>query len=163
MRVRYTFTIKRQLLILKQITFVGIRGQITNLVLPHVVKTLFKMHGAKGLLLGHKNGTINPLREYPLSNIQHMVLFLALNNYSYSEIAVLLSEFGHQVTPIRVNDYLEQLKLIFHVRNKTQLIEKAIGLNFHTYLPDGLFNKLSSIEISDEEAEIINSNNGMLE
>jgi hypothetical protein len=135
--------------------FVGIRGQITNLVLPHVVKTLFKMHGTKGLLLGHKNGKESPLKEYPLTNIQHMVLFLALNNYSYSEISLLLSEFGHQVTPVRVNDYLEQLKLIFHVRNKIQLIEKAIGLNLHTFLPNGLFSKLSSIEVSDAEAAIV--------
>ncbi len=136
---------------------VGMRNQVTNLFLPHVVKTLFKLHGAKGLLIGHKNRE-NPLEHYPLSKTQHMVLFLALNNYSYSEIAILLNEFGYKVTPIRVNDYLEQLKLIFHVRNKTQLIEKAIGLNFHTFLPDGLFNKLGSIEVSDEEAIIIIGN-----
>lgn len=86
-----------------------------------------------------------------------MVLFLALNNYSYSEIALLLSGFGHQITPIRVNDYLEQLKFIFHVRNKNQLIEKAIGLNFHTFFPIGLFSKLGSIEVSDDEADIVHS------
>jgi hypothetical protein len=87
-----------------------------------------------------------------------MVLFMALNNYSYSEIALLLSEFGHQITPVRVNDYLEQLKFIFHVGNKNQLIEKAIGLNFHTYLPAGLFNKTTYIEINDAEAKMICSN-----
>jgi hypothetical protein len=135
--------------------FVGVRGEINPLVWPNVIKTLFKMHGAKGLLLGHKTGNHNPLKDYPLTNIQHMVLFLCLNNYSYSEIALLLNEFGHEITPIRVNDYLEQLKLIFHVRNKTQLIEKAIGLNFHVYLPEGLFNKLSSIDISNEVASIV--------
>ncbi len=138
--------------------FVGIRGHINKLILPHVIKTLFKMHGSKGLLISHKNNSKkNPLDDYPLTNIQHMVLFLALNNYSYSEIALLLSEFGHQVTPIRVNDYLEQLKFIFHVRNKNQLIEKAIGLNFHTFFPIGLFSKLASVEVSDEEADIIHS------
>ena len=84
-----------------------------------------------------------------------MVLFLCLNNYSYSEIALLLNEFGYTITPVRVNDYLEQLKLIFHVRNKSQLIEKAIGLKFHLFLPEGLFNKISSIEISEEKATII--------
>ena len=134
--------------------FVGIRGQITKLLWPNVIKTLFKMHGAKGLLLDHKN-TRDVLKEYPLTNMQHMVLFLCLNNYSYSEIALFMSEFGHEITPIRVNDYLEQLKLIFHVRTKTQLVEKAIGLNFHVILPGDLFNKMGSIEISKETADII--------
>ncbi len=135
--------------------FVGLRGCLTNLLWPNVLKMLFKMHGTKGLLLGHKNGYQSPIKEYPLTNIQHMVLYLCLNNYSYSEIALLMNEFGHSITPIRVNDYLEQLKLIFHVRNKTQLIEKALGLSFHVFLPIGLFNKLSSIEISNEASIII--------
>jgi hypothetical protein len=135
---------------------IGIKGHLTNLFLPHVVKTLFKMHGTKGLLMGHKNTKESPLIQYPQSDIQHMTLFLAISNYSYSEIAVLLNEFGYaKITPVRVNDYLEQLKLIFHVRNKTQLIEKAIGLNFHKLLPEGLFNKIGSIEVSNEEAQII--------
>ncbi len=138
--------------------FVGIRGHVTNLLWPHAVKILLKMHGAKGLLINHNNHNNNnktSLKDYPLTNIQHMVLFLCLNNYSYSEIAVLLNEFGYTITPVRVNDYLEQLKLIFHIRNKSQLIEKAIGLNFHLFLPEGLFNKIASIEISEEKATII--------
>lgn len=135
---------------------VGIRGQMNNLILPHIIKFLFKMHGAKNLLIVHKNNSKkNFFEEYPLTSSQRMVLFLALNNYSYSEIAILLNEFGHQITPVRVNDYLEQLKFIFHVRNKNQLIEKAIGLNFHTLLPDELFNKFISLEIGDEETAII--------
>ena len=84
-----------------------------------------------------------------------MVLFLCLNNYSYSEIALLLNEFGYTITPVRVNDYLEQLKLIFHVRNKTQLIEKAISLNLHCYLPNRLFTKEISIEITLEDTAYI--------
>ena len=136
------------------LNFVGIRVQLSNLIWPHAVKTLLKMHGAKGLLLGQKN-TQDAWKEFPLTNMQHMVLFLCLNNYSYSEIAILLNEFGYEVTPIRVNDYLEQLKFIFHVRNKTQLIEKAIGLNFHIYLPEGLFNKRTSLEVSNQAATII--------
>lgn len=35
--------------------FVGLRGQINKLILPHVIKTLFKMHGSRGLLISHKN------------------------------------------------------------------------------------------------------------
>ncbi len=96
----------------------GIRGQISKLIWPHPVKTLLAMHEIKGLLIGHKNNNQNPLKSYTLNNMQHMVLFLCLNNYSYSAIALLLNEFGYKITPVRVNDYLEQLKLIFNVRNK---------------------------------------------
>ena len=134
---------------------VGIRGQITKLIWPHAVKTLFKMHESNGLLIGHQGKSTNQFEDYPLNSFQHMVLFLCLNNYSYSAISVLLDEFGHTSTPVRVNDYLEQLKLIFHVSTKGQLIEKAIGLNFNLFLPDGLFSKWSSIEIMDNEMAII--------
>ncbi|HLX54895.1 MAG TPA: hypothetical protein VKR58_13200 [Aquella sp.] len=137
--------------------FLGVRGHLNKLLLPNIVKILFKIHDVKGLLMGHK-GDENPLKNYPLTNMQHMVLFLALNNYSYSEIALLLSEFGHRITPVRVNDHLEQLKFIFHVGNKTQLIEKAIGLNLHTFLPAELFSKTTSIEINDAEARIVCGN-----
>jgi len=134
--------------------FLGMSCRISDLVWPHVLKTLFKFHEAKGLLVNHKNNT-DPLVDYPLNNVQHMVLYLCINNYSYSEIALLMSEFCHEITPIRVNDYLEQLKLIFHVRTKTQLIEKAVGLNFHVLLPCDLFNNLNSIDIQGEIAQIV--------
>ena len=61
----------------------------------------------------------------------------------------------HDITSIRVNDYLEQLKLIFHVRTKAQLIEKAIGLNFHVLMPCELFKEVSSIDIKYDITEII--------
>ncbi len=120
-----------------------------------MVKTLFKIHKIRDLLMAYTDSKVEILKEYPLNRVQQMVLFLAMNNYSYSEISDLLTKFGYRITPFRINDYLEQLKLIFHVRNKTQLIEKTIGLNFNTLLPEGLFNKLSSVEITDEEAKII--------
>lgn len=133
---------------------VGIWVQFNKMYWPNIIKALFKLHGAKGLLIG-KDSKANPLKTYPLSEMQHMILYLCLSNYSYSEIAVFMNEFGYKITPIRVNDYLEQLKLIFHVRTKAQLTEKAIGLNFHTFLPSGLFNHIDSIDITDQFAEII--------
>ena len=52
--------------------FVGVRGQLTNLLWPHAIKTLLKMHqGSKGLLLNHKNNT-NAWEGYPLNSMQHM-------------------------------------------------------------------------------------------
>jgi len=133
----------------------GIRSQINRMYWPNVLKVLFKMHGTKGLLLSKNSSKKSPLKAYPLSEMQHMVLYLCLGNYSYSEIALFINEFGRDITPVGVNGYLEQLKLIFHVKTKGQLVEKAIGLNFHTFLPNGLFNRISSIDITDESAEII--------
>ena len=140
--------------------FIGIRGQISKLVWTHAIKILLRMHNSTGLLINHKNKTnCKPhlLQDYPLNNKQHMILFLCINNYSYSEISVLLDEFGYSIKPVRVNDYLEQLKLIFHVHSKKELAEKAIGLGFHTFLPDGLFNKLSSLEITEEDVATISN------
>lgn len=136
---------------------VGIHGLMNTILWPSIIKTLFKMHGAKGLLLNSKKIS-DPLKDYPLTNVQHMVLFLSIHNYSYSEIALLMSEFGNPITPVQVNERLENLKLIFHVRTKTQLIEKAMGLNFHVILPCDLFNNFESIEISAESAIIVCAN-----
>lgn len=136
---------------------VGVYGQISTLLWPSLIKTLFKMHGAKGLLLNAKR-IHDPLVDYPLTNIQHMVLFLCIHNYSYSEISLLISEFGNKITPVQVNERLENLKLIFHVSTKSQLIEKAIGLNFHVQLPCDLFNNLDDIEISNDLSVVVCAN-----
>lgn len=136
---------------------VGVYGQISTLLWPSLIKTLFKLHGTKGLLLNAKR-IHDPLIEFPLTNIQHMVLFLCINNYSYSEIALLISEFGYKITPVQVNERLENLKLIFHVSTKTQLIEKAIGLNFHVLLPCDLFNTFEDIEISNDLSLVVCAN-----
>jgi hypothetical protein len=133
--------------------FVGIRGQLGHLFLPHIIKLLFKIHCRHGLLI-NKETSKNTFKEFNLKASQHMVLFLCLNNYSYTDIALLISEFAQDTTPIQVNSILEELKLIFHVRTKKQLIEKAIGLNFNSYIPKQLF-KLASININDEIAQLI--------
>jgi len=133
----------------------GIHGQISNLLWPNMIKTLFNLRGTKGLLINNSNKQ-KGLNDYPINNIQHMVLFLCMHNYSYSEIAMFLNEFGTPIKPGRVNDHLEQLKLIFHVSTKNQLIEKAIGLNLHVMLPCNLFgSSFDSIKINAETASII--------
>lgn len=136
---------------------VGIHGHMNTLLWPSIIKTLFKIHGSKGLLLNSKQLN-DHLKDYPLTNVQHMVLFLSIHKYSYSEIALLMNEFGNPITPVQVNERLENLKLIFHVRTKNQLIEKAIGLNFHVILPCDLFNNFETIEISTESAMIVCAN-----
>ena len=66
-----------------------------------------------------------------------------------------MNEFGNSITPVQVNERLENLKLIFHVRTKAQLIEKAIGLDFHVILPSDLFNNIETIDISNALATIV--------
>lgn len=134
--------------------FVGMRGEMTQLILPHIAKLLFKTHGTKGLLIT-KAQSKNPIKEYNISEMHHIVLFLCINNYSYTEISLLISEFIKEITPIQVNGILEDLKLMLHVRTKNQLIEKAIGLNFNSYLPRALF-KPSTINASDDLVSIVN-------
>ena len=132
---------------------VGLRAQISDLVIPNIIKLLFKVHGIKGLLFNHKYKKFD-FDEYQLNDMQHMVLFLCINNYSYSEISLLLCSFGHEITPNRVNDFIDQLKTIFRVNTKTQLAEKAIGLDFHTFLPRSLL-KFSTLEIGDQALSIV--------
>ena len=134
---------------------VAIGIQITNLYWPNPVKSLLKLHQVKGLLVTASNE--KSWESHPLTDLQHAVLFLCLNNYSYSQIAVLLEACGISITAVRVNDYLEHLKLIFHVRTKTQLIEKALGLNYNAILPASLFNQISSIDISHDAARLLYS------
>jgi hypothetical protein len=133
---------------------VGIRGSFQRLAVPHPAKTLFKIHGVKGLLLSQPRRK-DPFQDYPLNSMQHMVLFFCINNYSYSEIAVLMNAFGYEITALKVNEYLEQLKFIFHVPTKNQLIEKAIGLNFNVLYPAGLFNKASSVDINGDIVDVV--------
>ena len=46
---------------------------------------------------------VEPLK-YKLTQRQHMVLFLYLQKYSYSEIASILATLGHKISAGRVND-----------------------------------------------------------
>lgn len=133
--------------------FVGLRGHIGHLISPNIIKTLLTLHKIKGLLVNHNNHK-KEFHKYQLNEMQHMVLYLCINNYSYSEIAMLLSAFGFNITPTRVNDYIDQLKIIFRVSTKTQLTEKALGLDLHTYLPAGLL-KLGSLDISEQSLCVI--------
>lgn len=78
-----------------------------------------------------------------------MVLFLYLNKYSNTEIAEILTVIGYKISRTRVNDHLENLKYIFHVKTKEQLIEKAISYSYHLYIPRNLL-KIGSYELADE-------------
>ena len=144
--------------------FVGIRGQVGNFIWPNLIKTLFKIQGVKGTLLDKHSSANNMIEKYPLNPVQHIVLFLAMHNYSYSDISIIMNSLELKISTARVSDHLEKLKIIFNVRTKSQLIEKAIGFNFHALLPEALFNKASSIEVTQQAVKIYGlTSNGKIE
>lgn len=122
---------------------VGVRCQFTSMYSLNIIKILFKIHNITGLLINQKKLAKNSFNDYQLNSMQHMVLYLCVHKFSYSEIAAILSSIGHKISPNKVNEYIEQLKLIFRSSSKTQLIEKAIGLDFHVFLPKDLLRPCS--------------------
>lgn len=126
--------------------FVGILGLVKPYTMPNILATIYKINGIN---FGLVNKTAkNPLR-YELNEKQNMVLFLYVNKYSNAEISEILTILGHKMSKTRVNDHLESLKFIFHVKTKEQLIEKAIALDYHLLIPRK-FLKIGSYEIDDE-------------
>ncbi len=126
--------------------FLGIMGISRPYCLPNVLQLIYRINGVDyGMLNKAKDKTLC----YELTERQHMVLFLYLNKYSNTEIADILTTLGYQISKTRVNDHLENLKYIFHVRSKEQLIEKAISHNYHVYFPRKLL-KVGSYAIDDD-------------
>jgi DNA-binding CsgD family transcriptional regulator len=126
--------------------FLGVMGIARPYSMPNVLQLIYRVNGVDyGMLNKAKDKTLC----YELTERQHMVLFLYLNKYSNSEIADILTTLGYQISKTRVNDHLENLKYIFHVKTKDQLIEKAISYNYHVFFPRKLL-KAGSYEIDDD-------------
>ena len=130
--------------------FIGIEGRVMPFQLPNPLKTIYKINGINTGIINHKDSET----KYRLTERQHTVLFLYLNRYSYTEISSILSTLGIKISATRVNDHLENLKYIFQVMNKDQLIEKAIGLSYHLCIPRkllkiGTFRMNEMLTISD--------------
>ncbi len=111
--------------------FVGIFCHVSPLALPSVVDMVYKMNGIKDIGRSIKV----PSSKYELTQRQHEVLFLYINRYSASEVAVILSALGKKITVGRVNDILQSLKFIFWINTKEELIKKAISLKYHLLIP----------------------------
>jgi len=126
--------------------FVGIAGVIKPFALPNILSMIYKMNGIN---FGLANKVQKQPLKYDLTERQNMILFLYLNKYSNTEISEIMTILGHKISKTRVNDYLENLKYIFHVKTKEQLIEKAISLNYHLLIPRK-FLKVGSYELEDE-------------
>ena len=125
--------------------FVGIFSHVSPLALPSVVDMLYRMNGIKdiGRPIKAQSG------KYELTQRQHEVLFLYINRYSASEVAVILSALGKKISVGRINDILQSLKFIFWVNTKEELIKKAMSLKYHLLIPR-TFLQIGSFSFEEE-------------
>jgi len=126
--------------------FVGIIGTVRPFYMPNILSLIYKIHD---VTIGMLNSSKAQPPKYQITDRQQMVLFLYLNKFSNTEIATIISLVSEKISKNRVNDHLQNLKYIFNVTTKEQLIEKAISLNYHRLIPRG-FLKPGSYPITDE-------------
>jgi DNA-binding CsgD family transcriptional regulator len=126
--------------------FIGIHGQMSTFIFPHPLKIIYRINQVESSIISEADEFIP---QYDLTERQHMVLFLYLNRYSYSEIADILTNLGYKISAGRVNDHLENLKYIFGAKSKETLLEKALSLNYHLFIPRK-FLKVGSYDIDDK-------------
>lgn len=76
--------------------------------------------------------------EYKLTEKQHLILFFLIRNHSYAEISSWMSAFGHTISVARVNEHIINLKQIFNVSTRVELIDKALEKGYYSEVPLGL-------------------------
>lgn len=126
--------------------FVGILGTVKPFSMPNILSLIYRMNN---ITHGIANKTHANQPDLNLTERQQMVLFLYLNKYSNTEISDIISSIGSKISRSRVNDHLENLKYIFQVRSKEQLIEKSISLGYHLLIPRQ-FLRVGSYAFDDE-------------
>lgn len=123
---------------------VGVLGYVHPFMLPNMLDIIYQING----VTHEKPNKLDSSLCYQLTPRQHMVLFLCLYKYSYTEVAMILTNLGHKISSGRVNEHLENLKYIFAVKSKEELIEKAIRLKYHLFIPRK-FLKIGSFALKD--------------
>lgn len=126
--------------------FVGILGTARPFMLPHLLKFI---HTVNGLTLDSESDARENTLDHALTPRQSLVLFLCINRYSYTEIAAIATSIGEKMSPEQVNSYLDNLKHLFGVRGKVQLIKKALSLKYHLCIPRQLV-RAGSFLLDDE-------------
>lgn len=121
--------------------FLGIYGVAVDFVYPHLLKLLFQINQTKFI---QPNDDIKFSQQ--LTTRQHMILFLYLNRLTNTEISTYMTALGHKISAGRVNEHLANLKNIFGVDTKEQLIEEALKYNFDKTIPEG-FLQQSAIDL----------------
>lgn len=76
--------------------------------------------------------------NYKLTSKQLLILFFLIRNHSYTEISIWMGAFGYQISPGRVNEHILNLKSIFEVNSRKELISKALDSGYYSEIPLGL-------------------------
>lgn len=134
--------------------FIGIIGIVEHLLLPNVLKLIYKINN-----IPLATPSVKKL-NYKLTERQAMVLFLSVNKYSSTEIADIMTVIGYKISRSRVNGHLENLKYIFQVKTKEELLERAVGMNYHLSIPRQ-FLKVGSYKFDDELVIYSNQKQGL--
>lgn len=93
------------------------------------------------LTYGLSNLYSKPLTDhYKLTPKQFLVLFFLIRDYSYTSISSWLSAYGHSMSVARVNEHIINLKKIFLVSTREELVDKALQSGYYSNMPAGLFN-----------------------
>ena len=124
---------------------VGVLGYVHPFVMPNMLEFIYQINQITTVQTDSL-----PSLPYKLTQRQHMVLFLCLHKYSYTEVAMILTNLGQKMSPGRVNEHLEKLKYIFAAQSKAELLEKASNLKYHLFVPCK-FLKMGSHVIANAE------------
>lgn len=76
--------------------------------------------------------------NYKLTAKQLLVLFFLIRNHSYTEISTWMGVFGYPISPNRINEHITNLKSIFGVNSREELIAKALDSGYYSEIPLGL-------------------------
>ncbi|MDD3265565.1 MAG: hypothetical protein PHC75_00110 [Burkholderiales bacterium] len=76
--------------------------------------------------------------DYKLTAKQLLILFFLIRNHSYTEISIWMSAFGYPISPNRVNEHISNLKSIFNVNSREELITKSLNSGYYSEIPIGL-------------------------
>lgn len=111
----------------------GVKVELKPYYFPNLTKLL--LHTNK-VALREFNNSVKDMDRF--TEKQRMVLFLFVNNYSNAQISSMLTIFGYSISTKRVDVILSDIRHILEVKNKSQLIQKALGLGMDCYIPKNL-------------------------
>lgn len=128
---------------------VGIIMRIQKVQVPfcyrRVLGTLIKDFNHSKLLSNSSKLLSNnsPLENIKLTKRERIVLFLCILNYNFEQISAIVSKIEKKLVCVNLirNNVNQQLYRKFEVNSISNLVDKAISINYHNYIPLGfLFN-----------------------
>lgn len=110
--------------------FLFLHVRFKHFTIARVANLAYKFYGVKGFPTRAKD-----FEKYELTRMQSLVLYMYARNYSYTEVADLLTRFGFKISPSAVNKQLNNLKRIFGVSGHEQLKDMSLKLGYDVAIP----------------------------